>query len=73
MLKIIKNLCSGGQDGFVPNAMKIYPVSKKKVTEDYHQNVDGTSYMIWWKNLNQQIQENYGSCIIVIDNGKCFF
>lgn len=49
--------------------MKIYPVSKSKVTEDYHQNVDGDSYMRWWRNLNEQVQENYGSCIIVIDNG----
>ncbi|XP_035715958.1 uncharacterized protein LOC118439048 [Folsomia candida] len=59
---------AGGSGGFVPNVMKIYPVSKSKVTEDYHQNVDGDSYMRWWRNLNEQVQENYGSCIIVIDN-----
>ncbi|XP_035716534.1 uncharacterized protein LOC110841924 isoform X1 [Folsomia candida] len=59
---------AGGEDGFVPGAMKVYPVSKKKVQMDYHANVNGVAYMAWWKDLNQKIKDNYGPCIIVIDN-----
>jgi|ERR1700743_720954 len=60
----------GGQDGFVPDVMRVYPVSKKKVAADYHSNVNSVQYMAWWKDLNQKIKDTYGECIIVIDNGN---
>jgi len=62
-------LVPGGSEGFVEGIMRVYPVAKNKVTDDYHDNVNGEVYLRWFTEL-MELLKNKGPHIIVIDNGK---
>jgi len=54
----------GGYDGFIPGAMKVYPVKKQDANQDYHDNVDAATYTRWFTNL-LDILDKKGPHIIV--------
>jgi len=54
--------------GFIPGAMLVYKVQKKKTCLDYHDNVNAETYMRWWISFLDSLPPNE-RFIIVIDNG----
>lgn len=58
----------GGEDGFIPGAMKVYPVKKKDASGDYHDNVNSEEFTKWFKNLIEQLNASGNKYLIVYKN-----
>lgn len=59
---------TGGKDGFVPNMMEVYKVSKRKADGDYHSNIDAKHYEAWFTRLLDELDKTGKKYLIVQDN-----
>lgn len=58
-------LSTGGEDGFVPGALEIWPVKKNDASGDYHDNVNADVFIAWFKKLLQILTATGHSYMIV--------